>query len=149
MNIRSLILVGILAATTAIAEAAETCHLYIRAANQGQIKGTKALQGREGWIEVIAIQSPRDPASGQATGRRQYKPFVVQMPVGQAGQQLLQALCTNENITEFKLSMKDEAGKVVVGTLTGVRIQKITFERAKGGEVAMEEISFVFQKITW
>src|SRR4051812_27559562 len=50
-------------------------YLWLKSKKQGDIKGSVTQKGREGAIAVHSfhhhIQSPRDAASGQATGKRQ------------------------------------------------------------------------------
>jgi len=46
--------------------------------------------------------SPRDPASGLPTGKRQHKPISFLKEWGAATPQLFQALVTNENLKTVK-----------------------------------------------
>lgn len=56
-------------------------YLKLSGKKQGQIKGSVTQKGRENTIMVIAVSheilSPRDAASGIATGKRMHKPFVI------------------------------------------------------------------------
>jgi hypothetical protein len=67
---------------------------------QGKFKGGVIQKGREGWIEIIAlnhtITSPRDVASGQATGKRTHKPIRARHLYDQSITQWYQALVLNE-----------------------------------------------------
>src|SRR6476469_2672271 len=49
------------------------------------------------------IVSPRDPASGLPTGKRQHKPFVITKELDKATPLLYNVLVNNENITEWSL----------------------------------------------
>ena len=56
--------------------------IALKGAKQGQFKGETTLAARhDKWIPVFAftmgVASPRDPASGQATGKRQYQPLTI------------------------------------------------------------------------
>src|SRR4051812_6554708 len=82
---------------------------YLKLTGQvaGEIKGSVTQKGREGKIMVIAVShsiiSPRDPASGMPTGKRQHKPFVITKELDKSSPFLYQALCNNENITAWEL----------------------------------------------
>ena len=82
-------------------------YLKLKGQTQGSIKGSVTQKGRENTIMVIAVSheivSPRDLASGQATGRRQHHPFVITKELDKSSPLLYNALCTNENITQFEL----------------------------------------------
>jgi type VI secretion system secreted protein Hcp len=54
------------------------------------------ITGLEFFCEVI---SPRDVATGQPTGKRQYKPITIVKEWGAASPQLFNALITNETLT--------------------------------------------------
>src|SRR4051812_9196262 len=82
-------------------------YLKMKGAKQGDIKGSVTQKGREGKIMVIAVSheivSPRDVASGQATGKRMHKPFVITKEVDKSSPLLYNALVNNENITDWEL----------------------------------------------
>jgi len=143
-------------------------YLTLKGQKQGAIKGSVTQKGKEGKIMVIAVSheivSPRDAASGQATGKRQHKPFVITKELDQSTPKLYNALCTNENITEFELQFfGTKASPVGVNAefnhytvkLTNARIVDIRFAMPnnKNPELTRyseyEEVAFVYQKITW
>ncbi|MGN7785324.1 type VI secretion system tube protein TssD [Niabella sp. 22666] len=82
-------------------------YLKITCSKQGVIKGSTIQKGKEGLIEIIAfdheIISPRDAATGQATGRRQHKPLVITKELDKSTTALSQALIQNEVLTSFEL----------------------------------------------
>src|SRR5262245_52235966 len=82
-------------------------YLKLKGTKQGEIKGSVTQKDRVGKIGVIAVShdiiSPRDPASGLPTGKRQHKPFVITKELDQSSPLLLNALVNNENITEWEL----------------------------------------------
>ncbi len=96
---------------------------------QGAGKGGVIQKGREGWVEVIAsnhaIVSPRDPASGQATGKRSHKPLRLRSYYDQSLPQWYQALVYNENIKEMVISYFS-ANKL--GTAGGAGVETLTYE---------------------
>lgn len=145
MTFRSILLVGSLFALTAVSMAAETVHLYIKTSVQGQIKGI----GRENSIECLLeaprdlasgqVKSPRDVASGLGKGKRKKSnTMTLQMPVGEAGQQLFNSLCNNEVITECKVEMKDSSGKMKMITLKSPKLLHVSVSR-KGTTGALYE----------
>lgn len=56
-------------------------HIAVKGKKQGQFAGENARERHRDQIEVLsfqlAIQSPRDVATGQASGKRQFKPITV------------------------------------------------------------------------
>jgi type VI secretion system secreted protein Hcp len=75
-----------------------------KCSKQGPIKGGCIQKGREGSVEIIsashAMESPRDPASGAATGKRSHKPVRLTAVYDQSIIQWNQALFNNEVLTE-------------------------------------------------
>ncbi len=82
-------------------------YLKITGSKQGLIKGSCIQKGKEGLIEVIAFEheiiSPRDVATGQATGKRQHQPLVVTKELDKSTTALIQALIQNETLPSFEL----------------------------------------------
>lgn len=115
---------------------------------------------------VIAVShevlSPRDSASGQATGKRQHKPFVITKELDKSSPLLYKALINNENISEWELQFwtPQVAAATGVGAerqhytvkLTNARICDIKFSMLnnKNPELArfaeFEEKAFTYQK---
>ena len=110
--------------------------------------------------EVI---SPRDPATGQATGRRMHKPLTITKLLDAASVQIFQALVTNENLPEVDIELREpsHAGAEVVVhriVLTNASISDVATgvdvhnqpagggPRGAGG-VGYEQVSFTYQKI--
>src|SRR6267142_926076 len=79
-------------------------YLTLKGQKQGATKGSVTQKGREGSISVQYMQSeiisPRDPSSGLPTGKRQHKPFVLRKVLDQSTPKLINALVTNDNLTE-------------------------------------------------
>src|SRR5258706_3737466 len=88
----------------------------IKGQRQGILKGDSFEKGHAG--EIIAttydhdIKSPRDPASGLATGKRQHSPITFRMNQGRHTVQLMQALVTGEILTSvvFEFLAPDATG---------------------------------------
>lgn len=96
---------------------------------QGAFKGGVIQKGREGWIELIAvnhtIKSPRDSASGQATGKRQHLPIRVRGYYDQALTAMYQALVYNESLKEVVISFFSPNK---LGTAGGTGVETLTYE---------------------
>ena len=145
---------------------------YLRLSGQksGEIKGSVVQKGREGKILVIAMShevvSPRDAASGQATGRRQHKALFITKELDKSSPLLHQAQANNENFKEWELQFW--APNVKAGTAgTGTEVQHFTIKLSNAAISSIrmqmpnikdpdltrfetfEEVAFVYQKIEW
>jgi type VI secretion system secreted protein Hcp len=80
----------------------------------GVIAGDVTIKGLEDRIGVVAVSegvsSPRDPATGQATGKRVHKPFVIVKQLDKASPMLFMAAVTNENLTSVDCSIYRRSG---------------------------------------
>lgn len=96
---------------------------------QGAFKGGCTQKTREGWIQLIAsnhsVMSPRDPASGQATGKRAHGPIRARMYYDQSITMWYQALVYNEGLKEVVLSYFSPN---VVGKTGGQGVEFLTYE---------------------
>lgn len=144
-------------------------YLKLKGQKQGEIKGSVTQKGREGKIMVIAVSheivSPRDAASGLPTGKRMHKPFVITKELDKSSPLLFNALCTNENLSDFELQFWTPQLRAASGTgsevqhytvrLTNANIIDISFRMLnnKNPELVKfaeyEEVSFTYQKIEW
>jgi type VI secretion system secreted protein Hcp len=139
-------------------------YLKLKGQKQGEIKGSVTQKGREGSIEVIAVSheivSPRDPASGQATGKRMHKPLVITKELDKSSPLLYAALASNETMKEWTLTFyrPDKGGKEVASytiTLTNAMIAGIQFVMPNNKHADLmklmeyEEVEFVYEKIQW
>jgi type VI secretion system secreted protein Hcp len=131
----------------------------IKGQKTGQIKGDVTQKGKEGWFQLFnyshEIVSPRDVASGQATGRRQHKPIVVTRRVGAGSPLLMQALVNNETLTEVRFSFWQPQTRAF-GSGVEVNYYNVSLANASiasykqfnlPGVGLMEEIQFTYQKI--
>jgi type VI secretion system secreted protein Hcp len=138
--------------TVPLAEADAATYLRLKGAKSGEIKGGVTAKGFENRIEVISVSheiiSPRDAASGQATGKRQHKPFTITKRIDKASPLLNQALVNNENISEFKLQVTNGAKAEYEITLRNASISSIKLVTDENGKTT-EVISFTYQKIEW
>ena len=146
-------------------------YLKLAGAVHGQIKGGSIQKGREQQIVVIGynheIISPRDAATGQATGKRQHLPLTIIKEIDKSSPLLLSALATNEKMTDFQLRFYTSgrtSGRVgatgaevnhftitlqdaTISAIKSIMLNNKVPEFLKRNEY--EEISFVYKTITW
>jgi type VI secretion system secreted protein Hcp len=80
-------------------------HISLKGKKQGQFKGEGIQDKRKDkWLPVLSfdmeVVSPRDIATGQASGKRQWKPVSIVKEWGAASPQILAACATNEVLPE-------------------------------------------------
>jgi len=116
--------------------------IAITGARQGQFEGSN---GPTMAIDSLGheITSPTDAASGLPTGKRQHKPITITKQIDKASPLILNALVTNENLTEVLIGMLRNGNQVMTVKLTNARL----VSRVQKGDV--ETLSFTYQKITW
>ncbi|WP_437669446.1 type VI secretion system tube protein TssD [Sorangium sp. So ce131] len=151
-------------------------YLKLKGLKQGEIKGSVTQAGRKDKIGVVAVNhtivSPRDPATGMPSGKRQHKPLTITKELDKSTPLLLQALVTNETISEWELQFITTAISAQTGVgaeknhytikLVNATIASIDFimdHTRKNADVAAgglatqqqetERVSFTYQKIIW
>src|SRR5260370_3295615 len=100
-------------------------HIKVKGAKQGQFKGEGIQKDRKmEFMPVLRIEhgvkSPRDVATGQASGKRVWAPVVITKEWGAASPQGLQACSTNEVLPEVVIEFtrtKDTGEEYVYQTL--------------------------------
>ena len=140
-------------------------YISIKGARQGAFKGNadvgaKRAKGKIGGVKFsMETTSPRDVATGQASGKRTHKPIVITKEWDAAWPQIYNALVTNETLKTvlFEFIKADAAGKDFVYhtiTLTNANVSNLhsyldltdtSGDRYDAHE--LEDVSFVFQKI--
>jgi type VI secretion system secreted protein Hcp len=113
----------------------------------GQRQGAITGDGPNGSIVLIGVSheiiSPRDPASGLPTGKRQHKPFTVTKELDRSTPLLLEALVTNENLSTVTFTYTKGGQPFMTVKLTNANVAS---NKQVGGA---ETIEFTYQKITW
>lgn len=139
---------------------------YLRLAGQksGKIQGSVTMKGREGTIAVIGmaheIVSPRDPASGLPTGKRQHRPLSITKELDRSTPILRSVLTSNETLTQAELLFyrPDRTGietQYFTIRLTNASIASIDMQMPnnKHADLAsletFEDVTFTYQKIEW
>lgn len=130
--------------------------------SQGRIDGEVTQRGREDQHRLLAysheIVSPRDPASGQATGKRQHQPFRIVKLINQGSPKLLTAMRNNEALTEVVVDIwsPSQTGaeiKLLTYTLKNARIVSLRPWMPNKSDTSAqpyppaEEIAFVYESI--
>lgn len=132
-------------------------HIEMKITGQktGVFKGDSTQKGHEDEILVSSylfeVTAPHDPASGQATGKRVYKPITITKQLNSSSPQILNALVTNENLKTVVIDFfkTDKTGKEFIYyrvTLTDARIT--SDKQYSSGDTVSEDVAFTFFKIT-
>jgi len=140
-------------------------YMQIDGTKQGKFKGESVKPNFTDFMECVKfyyeVKSPRDVATGQASGKRQHRPITITKEWGAASPQIFQALTTNEVlksvVIKFVKVNSDNIEEVYQTiTLSNAQISDIKYIKDydltgnqtfvnQSGE--FEEISFTFQKI--
>jgi type VI secretion system secreted protein Hcp len=132
----------------------------------GNITGSVTQKGKEGTIQVSYLQqkrvSPRDPASGLPTGKRQHEPLVIRKTLDKSTPLLENVLSNNENLTEahfkfYRTSIQGTEQHYFTIDLqnAGIASHNLyhpdSLDTGAGTSTVetQEELSFTYQKITW
>ena len=139
-------------------------HLTMAGVTQGDIEGSCEMEGREGTILCYAanhsIHIPRDPQSGQPTGKRIHHPLTILKEMDKSTPKLYQALVTGEQLTEVSIKWYriDPAGKeehYFTHILEGATITSISprmptvYMPENEPHRHMEEVSIIYKTVKW
>ncbi|HEY2407214.1 MAG TPA: type VI secretion system tube protein TssD [Polyangiaceae bacterium] len=143
-------------------------YVSIEGTKQGKFKGESP---RESWKDKIPglsyshqIQSPRDIATGQASGKRQHGPITITKEWGASTPQSFQALVTNEVLKtvffEFIHTTADGAEEVYQTVkLTNATVCSVQYKTGQGESAEsaktqstydtheLEMVSFTYMRI--
>jgi type VI secretion system secreted protein Hcp len=142
------------------ARAAESIHIFLKGKATGDIKGDLSDNSIEGLAYQHEIVSPRDAASGLATGRRQHKPLTIVKSLDKATPLLYKMLATNETgDVSLKFWRKDpKTGQTAHyytielknATISNIRDWKPNTRDLSADRAGdLEEVSFTYERITW
>ena len=155
---RMFVMAAMLSAATVLAplgeaHAALNAYLKLKGQKAGDIKGSVTQKGREGGIKVISVQheivSPRDPASGLPTGKRQHKPFVVTVEIDRSTPQLMNAIAKNETFSSFALDVAGPGGGASLYKISLKNASIASFEFVTVNDTAVLKLTFTYQRIEW
>ena len=123
------------------------------AANPDAVVATVLVHGQQQGnfsqlpIDVTAVSheivSPRDPATGLPTGKRQHMPLSLTMSWGPSTPRFLSALVNNENLSSFRLSLLRDGQEIARIELVNA---SVSHYEQHGYDVTFQ---FTYQKITW
>lgn len=145
--------------TTPPVEAANGFPIYLdcTAQKQGAIVGSVRDKGFKGTTGVSSftqgIVSPRDPASGLPTGKRQHRPIVFTMDADTSALQLTQAVTMNETLPTCRFrfvrrGLDGEKSQYLTVTLTNASVAR---QQLNGRENGLDSYEFelTYQRINW
>jgi type VI secretion system secreted protein Hcp len=139
---------------------AGTFFVSIKGQKQGEFKGESGKNPSS--IPILgfdyAFTSPRDPATGQATGRRQHKPITIIKEWGAASVQLFQAAVTNEVlnpvvITQMRVGPDGKESvymeiRLTDAVISGIQIDpQVLDDEPVWTDHEIERVEFTFRKI--
>ena len=146
-------------------------YVTINGTKQGNFKGEGVKDKTKDKIVGLGfnyeLKSPRDVATGQASGKRQHSPIRIVKEWGAATPQIFQALVSNEALKEvklefYKVNANGEEYVYYTVRLTNASVSAIRQYTSDSGVQAsssakqgsssldlkeLEEVSFTFQKI--
>jgi type VI secretion system secreted protein Hcp len=136
-------------------------YVSIEGTQQGKFKGESTQKTHKGKLVGLRfnyeVTSPRDAATGLATGRRQHKPITITKEWGAATPQLFQALVSNEVLktVEIEFTQPTATGKNQIYHIVRLTNATISGIKQYSGEATsqsaeireLEEISFTFERI--
>jgi type VI secretion system secreted protein Hcp len=125
---------------------------------QGRFKGETRDNRILGVGFAYQVTSPRDMATGQASGKRQHSPIVITKEWGAASPQLFEALTANEvfgtvlvEFVETRRTGAEEVYQTISLTNATVSGMRMLLAEPPPGEPAdnraLEDVSFTFQRI--
>ena len=139
-------------------------YLWLKDDGGADIKGSVDVQGREGSIEVVALDHdvyiPTDNNTGKLTGTRTHKPYIFTKEIDASSPYLYKAVTTGQTLktAEFKFYRINDAGQEVEYfniTLDNVKLVRVAplmhdiKEPSKEKHNHLERIEFRYEKITW
>jgi type VI secretion system secreted protein Hcp len=145
---------------------AMTVHLTLLA-NGTNIDGESTITSmdRENTIECLSfedsVRTAREASTGMASGERTYEPLKITKRIDSSSPLLAKALCNNETIEgTFRFYRPNPAGDgtteqfftVVIEQARVSSISRVSpnvIDPASANSPPIEEVSFVFGKITW
>lgn len=138
-------------------------YMKVKFKKQGAMKGESPREEHKEKVPCLGfyydLKSPRDAASGLASGKRTHGPIKIVKEWGASSPQFFQALCTNEVLEEVMFEFirtTPEGAEEVHHTIRLVNASVSELEQYIEGNVKqdqqhdvheLEKISFTFQRI--
>lgn len=139
-------------------------YMWLKDDTGADILGSVQIGGREGSVEIQQfdhdLEIPTDTHSGRLRGIRIHRPVKIIKEFDSSSPYLYQTCCEGKTLTEVKISwfQIDDTGTEVeyfTHLLEGAKITEIkahmpsTKDEEKKRYGHLEEVSFVYNKITW
>jgi len=139
-------------------------YTWLKDDSGGDIKGSVQIAGREGTCEIMEfhhdLHIPTDPHTGKLAGVRMHNPVVIVKAFDSASPYLYKACCEGQTLQEVTIKWYaiDETGAETDYFIHKLEHVKVSAMRAhmpntkdpdKERYVHLEEVSFVYGKITW
>ena len=146
---------------------AMTVHVWIKGNNAGDIIGDSTIMSmdRENSIEAFkfesSVRTPRGASSGMPSGERVHDPITITKRIDRSSPILHQVLCTNDPVeVTIKFYRPNPSGdgtteqfytiELKEGRISSIKtISPNCVDDSTSMLPAMEEVSFIFGKITW
>ena len=136
-------------------------YVTIEGAKQGRLAGESPRSGHKGKLAGVGfsyeVTSPRDAASGQATGKRRHGAVTFTKEWGAASPQLFTALVTNEPIKSalFEFVRTNDVGvehvfhtiRLKNAAVTAIHQYIATQEDAELDNAELEDVALTFSAI--
>jgi type VI secretion system secreted protein Hcp len=137
-------------------------YVTIEGTKQGMFKGESTRTAHKDKIEGLAFEyevlSPRDVATGQASGKRQHKPVVITKEWGAASPQIFTSCVTNEVLKSVLMEFyhttpegKEEIHhtvKLINATVSNIKQSAGLAKHEAAADIhETEEVAFTFQRI--
>ncbi|MEA2627777.1 MAG: type secretion system secreted protein Hcp [Chloroflexota bacterium] len=144
------------AVTQASAATGVRMTMKVTSQHQGVFKGDDNPTARAGAGQITItgyqfdVSAPRDASTGQAAGKRVYKPLIATHVMGGSSPEFLAAAATGENLTSVVINFyrTDRSGRDINYyrvTLTNAFVSEV--RQYTGGTDVLEDDSFSFQKV--
>jgi type VI secretion system secreted protein Hcp len=139
-------------------------YLWLKDDGGADLKGSVAVQDREGSIEVVAqdhsVYIPTDNNTGKLTGARIHTPFLFTKEIDASSPYLYKAVVTGQTLrsAEFRWYRINDAGREVEYFNTRLDNVKVVKVAPKMHDVKdpdkekhnhLEQIELRYEKITW
>lgn len=136
-------------------------HLFLTDDGGAVIRGSSDVQGREGSMEIRALQHsltlPTDPMTGKVTGTRQHSPFHFTKALDSASPYLFKAAATGQTLksAEFRFYHINDAAqeveyyRITLENVKVILVSPVMYDtRGCPGTGHMEEVALNYEKIT-
>ena len=128
-------------------------YLSVQTRRAGKVKGEAVAPDHEGEIAIRSwnwgASSNTPQGASQPTSRRSYRHLVLVKSIDSASTALLNALATNDEVREAKLTMRkagDGQQDYFFLTLNAARVVGLDLETGESGET-LERVTLAFSKV--